>query len=329
MTKILEKQTPIITTYPKDANALSILLTEEKARPWIMNSFIQLTSYESQSLSYHDFYYRNCPLIEYQRIKKTNITAAGVTLIDFLINSINNGYYICLIVNVKYIKEYKTDQKDFHDMFIYGYDDTNKIFHISDNFQGKYRDGICTFDEMLSAITNNVKEGYDYMDFRDCIELISYNPDDRAQLELYRIKESLTDFLYSSPTKNWYTMGLLWRDSENLLRTYGMDCYAAIEYHINSELNDYRWKLVFHLMWEHKKMMCLRLKYLKKNYCFNELKNSISGYEEIESLARIALNLALKYSYTKNNSDLNEILKKYKVIQGNEKAVLQDTIQIL
>ena len=51
------------------ANALSILLNYKSAYPWLMNNFIQLTSYDDYYLDFCDFWYRNCPLLECQRIK--------------------------------------------------------------------------------------------------------------------------------------------------------------------------------------------------------------------------------------------------------------------
>ena len=82
-------------------------------------------------MDYYDFYYRNCILLSYQRIKAelAEQMEGGVT--GFIKNALAKGYYVVLPVETQYISQY--DFKAVHDMMIYGYDAVG-IFDIADNF---------------------------------------------------------------------------------------------------------------------------------------------------------------------------------------------------
>ena len=64
--------------------------------------------------------------------------------IELLINLLNNDYYIMFSADTFYIKAYWSYQEIvnschfLHHIFIYGYDNEKKIFHIADFFKSKY-----------------------------------------------------------------------------------------------------------------------------------------------------------------------------------------------
>ncbi len=330
---ILPKEAPMITTYPKEANILSILLNYEKSYPWIMNNFIQLTCYNNQYLDYYDFYYRNCPLVDYQRINKNIILDISDGIIPFLISSIKKGYYIYLAVNTKYIPAYDYDHDIPHDLFLYGYNTGKEIFYISDNFvNGKYSNSICRFTELLNAINNFRKCDYQFRGFRDCIELLSYNFEERACFEEYRVKESMEDYLLCRPTKSWYVANEIWDKKETKMRTFGLDCYETIRNHINIAKQTGEFengsRRAFYLMWEHKKIMLIRLKYMQENGLFSNAE-LIDEYAQIEKSSKICLFLMLKYTLKKDSSILEHIFTTYKGIEENEISIIHKLMKYI
>ena len=61
------------------------------------------------------------------------------------------------------------------------------------------------------------------------IELLSYRDDDRANFELYRVIESLQDYLASRATSRWdVNLGIKWDSDEIKNRCFGMQCYDGI-----------------------------------------------------------------------------------------------------
>lgn len=122
MKKILPMCEPFTTTYPIEANAVSIMLSHAESFPWLMNNFIQIGCVDNTFLGYYDFNYKNCPYIDYQRIK-SDLVISNNSLISFVIDSISKGYYIDMLVNTKHIRAYKNLSKNYaHDAMIYGFD---------------------------------------------------------------------------------------------------------------------------------------------------------------------------------------------------------------
>ncbi|TAH75128.1 MAG: hypothetical protein EWM47_00180 [Anaerolineaceae bacterium] len=323
---LLPKKEPFVKTYPKDANPLSVLLNYEHTYDWLMNCFIQLTSYNDAYLDYYDFNYRNCPILECQRIKSNIIFDKYETLTNFIIKSIDKGYYIILPVNMKYVYTYNCSEDIPHDIFVYGYNIKNKIFNISDNFfNGKYGDSLCEFSELENAYNNIIEEHYWFQGFRGCIELLSYISEKRACFELYRIKESIDDYLHSRPTSRWYLNHAMWTEDEIRKRSFGITCYNTLMYHINyAEQFGYfsqgANQAIF-LMWEHKNIMLLRLKYMQDSrvYINNQV---IEIYNQIEKQAKMCINLKLKYDITRNKNILKKMAMQYNEIEKHEVVAL-------
>ncbi len=322
MKKILPLQTPFVTTFPKDANAVSILLNYPEAYPWLMNCFIQLTCWGNQFLDYYDFHYRNCPLLEYQRVKKGLVGETAKEQLDFIYSSLKQGYYIMLPVKTKYISEYGFDS--IHDMLVYGYDENDK-FYIADNFaNGVYRKGSCTRIELKQAVENLSEHEYWYNGYRGTIEMLSYNPEKRAVFEPYRIKESIQDYLWSDTSKNWYVSYAMWDSNETENRCFGMQCYNALFKHLEKAKegeDDTSSLRAFHLEYEHKKIMSLRLKWLNKNYGLNN--SYLIQYKKIEEMASIALMLYLKFKATYNLDIIKRINEIYRHIVEKEEQILE------
>lgn len=329
-TLILPKKDSFIKTYPKDANALSILLNYENTNDWLINCFIQITSYDNQYMDYYDFYYRNCPIIECQRIKIDLINKIHNNVISFIINSINNRYYPYLTINTKYIPAYKNQFDISHDLLVYGYDYNMQVFFISDNFSGKYSNKTCYFKELENAIINVPKDDYWFQGFRGCIELLSYNEEKRTNFETYRIKESISDYINSQPTKNWFLNHAMWNKDETRNRVFGISCYNTIDNHLFKAKQIGKFiegaNQAFYLMWEHKYTMLTRLDYLKTrginidNYC-------IEQYSNIEQLANICLMLKLKFDLIRDPEILANIKINYTNIKNNEEIVLRKLLK--
>ncbi|BCJ94248.1 hypothetical protein acsn021_18170 [Anaerocolumna cellulosilytica] len=324
--KILPQAESFITTYPKDTNALSILLQHKEALGWLMNCFIQLTSYDNTYLDYYDFYYRNCPILDVQRIKKSIIGEKPEDVINFIIEAIEKKYYIYLLINTKYIPKYQSKKDWVHDLFVYGYNRKDELFYIADNFDhGKYGKATCTFQELEKAIRYFPQKDFAYQGFRNCIELLSYNKEPRARLEPYRINLSIEDYLESNPTRGWYVNNAMWDEEETRKRTFGITCYNTIYNHLEFAHNKGYFgqgsNQAFFLMWEHKKTMTMRLRHLRRLNLLKE-EECISQYMKLEEQALIALSLKLKYTVKSDDRNLISIRSYYDTIKETEEKVL-------
>lgn len=328
--KLLPMAETFIKTFPKDANAISILLNHEKAYPWLMNNFIQLTSYNDQYLDFYDFNYRNCPILECQRIKLDLVKRAFGSVQDFFISAIERGNYIYLPVKREFIAAYQS--QGIHDMLIYGYDKQERCYFVSDYFQGHYSKRQCDFCEMEQAIEVG-SSGYWFNGFRGCIELLSYSADDRAVFEEWRVKRSIEDYLVGVPTSFWYESYGVWTSAELNHRTFGIDCYKTIYQHLEY-LNKMEYRegvdAAFLLMAEHKKMMYQRFCFMKENGCrIND--EILEGYSKIKEQAEKMRLLRIKQGMVKEIEKKEEILKQiyieYLEIEAKEKKLLKKYIE--
>ena len=137
---ILQLESPDINVYPIFANPLAIMQVHQETKEWILCNFIQLCS-NSEALNFYDFNYKFCPYLKIQRISKEYLQRMNIDVVKFIINSVAEGYYIYLLVRKKDIKAYKyeseasREQDGFvHDLLIYGYDISQELFYIADNF---------------------------------------------------------------------------------------------------------------------------------------------------------------------------------------------------
>lgn len=319
---VLPLKKSFTTTFAPHADAVGMLLNYPSGYPWLMNNFIQLTCWGNQYLDFYDFNHRDCPLLFCQKIKKEFLDCMGIGLIDFIGKALSKNYYIMLPVETKYISAY--DFSDIHEMFIYGHVDM-KQFYIADNFsRGKYATEICSEEELLLA-TNNMANFQTWKNgFNGSIELLSYQDEIRANFELYRVIESIQDYLSSSATRKWYVNYAMWNSSENANRCFGMQCYDGVFNNIHiakigGYFADSGHRALF-LEWEHKKIMGLRLEWIKKTYYISD--EIILECNKLEEKSRIALNLKLKYDITKDKKILDRIEDIYKIIRENEENLL-------
>lgn len=323
MQVLLPLKEPFTKTFPKDANAVSILLNYEQSYPWLMNNFIQLTSWGHQYLDYYDFHYRYCPLIKYQRIMRDIVDRTGMGFSDFIRASIDKGYYAIVPVITNNIASY--DFEGVHDMLVYGYEDKKK-FYIADNFKnGRYQKSECTALEFQYATEKMLDRRTWGNGFYGTFELLSITKRSWAKLEPERIKKSLEDYLASRPTSMWYVNAEKWDSAEFSNRVFGIACYQTFFQHISlmKESNMQESTLrAFRLQWEHKKIMLDRLGYLKNIFAIDNELCMLFG--EIEHLAKIAWMLVIKHMIKEDIniicrlSDIeNEIMEKEIVAYRN------------
>ncbi|UJF35524.1 hypothetical protein [Paenibacillus hexagrammi] len=83
----------------------------------------------------------------------------------------------------------------------------------------------------------------------------------------------------------------------------------------------------FHVLWNHKNIMLLRLSYLAENDYIapsNDLKNK---YVEIEKQSLVSRNLFLRYFIEGRNDSIIRIMEKLRFIEQEERETLEKLLQ--
>lgn len=233
------------------------------------------------------------------------------------------GYYVIVPVETRYIREYDFDS--VHDMMIYGFGEDG-CFYIADHFSGgKYRKAVCSAEELKAAISGIRNPETWTRGFEGTIDLLSCREKERAKFELYRVIESLQDYLESRATSRWdVNRDVIWDSDEVKNRCFGMECYEGVFQNIRIAKEQGRFPESGHralfLEQEHKKIMEMRLLWMKEKYPISD--EFIEKYRMMAKWGGIAMTLKLKYDRTGDGKLPDRIEEYYKLIQEEEIGLL-------
>lgn len=324
--KILPIETPPIRGYQFFAYPLSVISTNKNYLPWLCNHYIQLFC-NPQEVKVH-FYepynrYTNNPWFDYEVISKASIKSFNMNPTNLIIEYINRGYYIVSLVDEYYIPKRRAYKKLHmkHDIFIFGYDISNKNFDI------------LGYDE-------NVIFNHTYVPFKcfeksffklDSTSLIAFklNTTYNCELDIVSIVSQLNDYLNSNNSSNKLKP---YDDTQNFSdHVFGLDTYNQVIHYFELLLNkEVEYDLIsLHFMYEHKKCMLLRLQLLAEKGYINDINYYLKTYDEIKRKIKIARNLQLKYKITKNNNSLKKIISLLKEIYPKEKNIVENILNEL
>ena len=344
MKKLLQIAYPTITSYPGRANFYAITETDNRIFPWLMERYIQTESLFNPNTLECDidfflppqFQYSShtalesqntfCPLVENYSFFIDFIDYDAI--IDYIIKSIDNGYYVTLFVNTQYISVYKSGSAILHNIFIYGYDTDKQILYIADFFISyKYSFQNCTFCELINSIKH----------YNDLLYLYDNSYCNKSILSLIKIKDNV-NHIFSVKTfnknlreylgldnnyKKIYNLTNTYNTHENKYRAFGnlhynnLIDYLTLCKEKNIRINNHR---VFHIFFDHKTALLQRLNFINKNLfsCCNTIEN----FNNIVKEAQLIRNIILKHSFTGNMSVLSELITKLSLMKISEQDIL-------
>ncbi|WMJ86462.1 hypothetical protein [Anaerocolumna sp. MB42-C2] len=320
--KVLPMQYPQITCYPFHANLLSVVGNYQESIPWFYNYYIQLEvkrNYENGVRL--DFYttllWKCCPWIYFQRLSRDFILRKWDSIIDFIIDSIDLGYYVYFIANYFYIpisKNYNQYHK-VHDIFIFGYDKNTQMFDVADFF----RDGIYEYAKVpfscINIAYNSLSECSKQHDWLNGVELISFfkrseyhnNKELDYRFDPALVKSFICDYITSSNTLEKYKI-----PTEKWKRNwvYGVEIYDfLIEYLEQLSSNKVPFDTrPFAVLNDHKKLMMMRIKFMGENSFLYNWKDLYQDYSNVLNRASILKGLWIKYSISSDKKLLNRMI---------------------
>ncbi|WP_339166783.1 hypothetical protein MKX75_21770 [Paenibacillus sp. FSL R5-0341] len=320
--KLFMNDNPLLNTFNTYASVLSIISRDNtNISPWLYNNFIQIRyvhDWNTYFFDNHHHIFDNCPWINHHVIPGTIIKNKWTSLHEFIIDAINESRYVYLYVDRYYIPASKAYQKNhnWHEIFIFGYDLEKSTFHVADNIQeGKYIHTECTFSEL--------DEGYNALnsdnEFFQNVHLLSIKEEHEYKFNLQQIALTLENYVYSKPT-----IDMSFKEES----TFGIGALnLTIEAAVNYDQCSFRFdKRAFHLFWEHKKMMILRLEYMYQSSLIPNGLELINNYKELESSYLMLRNLVIKYNITNKNTLRQQIIEIFKSNINKEKEVIYNIL---
>lgn len=324
--KKLKIEQPISNCYQFMAFPLAIQECNPMAYEWIYSNFIQTCfdlSYHKTPVPYY-FYifdYTISPFLDVQKLNRDTLANNNLNILDFIVNTVDNGQYIYLNLDEFYIPKrnaYK-DKHFSHDCLIYGYDmGKREIYLYGFDISNQLNMTEISFDDFVLAYENIelIEKELTY------INLYKLRKGCKYKLNLDIIIEQLKEYFEGRNSSNRFSML-----RETWERAYGIDFYTHInDYILSCESEKIKMDIrIFHFLYEHKYIMKRRIEYLLKTSTITEC-NLLNFWNEITEEALIIRNKAIKsnllneYKYSNLNASIQLLGKK-------EKAVLEKTIE--
>lgn len=337
MKKSLKVDMPLISTYTHHAYSMMALSDVKDAKKWIYSNYIML--YLNKDLNknaWGDFYfpmpyeskcYENCPYLKVQKNEISYIMEKYNDVVKYVIESIDRGYYVHIMVNYYYISQsqFYGVQKRNHDCFIYGYDDELEELYCSDFMFSDIRKlsfGTILFDEFEKAI-ESAAEDEDYI-LNNYVFGIKPFESEKYEYDINNMIYGLKGYLVGTTPEYW--LGYNYCNKSNIC--WGLECYNAYVDYLrkSNERIDLRF---LYLFMDHKKVMVERLKFLKNDIGMIGLEKYITENNELHQKLFKALNLLLKYSICNKKDILYLVYDTILEVRIKEERCLKSLIAIL
>lgn len=331
---ILQIKYPIITSYTSDAHMLAILNNYPSTNEWVFNQYINLWGEEpvcnnnSLVLRFNSWLIRRvCPYFNINTLYTNNFNS---DIIEFIISEIDSSYYLYILYDQYYIPNSEAYMKRHfeHEMLIYGYDTKEKIFYIADFYKNsKYTFTVAPFDCVENAIKGTLKS-----EQFSCDEIEFCNTN--YKFSNYLLYNSLNNFLYSKNTvaenENVILENAELEEIQKGRYTFGIKNYSLLIQSLSKLLHE---KIDFYdirplyVIFDHKVMMCERLKYLANMGIIDFNDSIIDKYLNIKKICVTNCNLFIKFSLTKDYNLINKIINNINILESLETEAITYLIE--
>ncbi len=330
---ILPLSDPPIIGYNYLAYPLSIMANHDEYLPWFHSNYIQLccsADFLEQGTMHFDFYNYDftvhpLPWLDIQRISRNLLSASYTHILHFLKDSLDRGLYVYLFLDEYYLSNKASYRSNhfYHDNFIFGYDDGDNILHTAGfDKTGIYKNYRMPFVELEGAY-NHVEIIKDELDY---VHLFQFKTSGQYDFDVKLVIRLLKEFIDSDNTSNHFS---IFKNPKN--QVYGIKVYHYMIEYLESLLvrkisYDIR---PFHILWEHKKCMKARIKFIEDRYELQEMNIFYRLYEEIEQLADVIRITMIKFDITKNQQFILNNIGRIREMMQKEREVLGDLLNVL
>ncbi len=330
---------PLITSWQWHATLFSILSEDENAKKWIYSNYIQLRCFRVEEIFTGDEIMfadmlpgtsslKQCPYLVTSLMTKSQIESYCGDIIDFVIKTIDLGGYVYGVFDeAKILCDYQVDYKFPHELFIYGYNRDKKYFYTGDfTFKERYSHNTVSFDDLrrgfeaISAEEDHMFK-FDYKGLRGLYVIFKNTDFPVYELDVDFIKDSLREYLNSVDTKERYRMFRNIHEGT----TYGINCYDKIYERVMEQVNeeepDFDVRAI-HVLYDHKKLMYDRIKYLMDNDYLKYDQELLNNYQLVVKNMLTARNLLIKLSITEDMTDAVRFKMYFDIAKEKEASVL-------
>lgn len=307
------------------ANPLAIILQDQESWAWFFSDYVQLIWYKKEKfLSYYNKYISEIPTcipcLEFQCMDKQFILR-NFDVEKLLIDAIDEGWYIFSSYDEFYIPNLSAhmNKRHFlHDFMMYGYDLKKQEFICNVYTQNrKLERNAVKIDCLMTGLKNSLSDDFEFNRMNLFRRKKNYN----FSFSKAQLVGQLESYINGICMDQKYTVPY-WHDE----RVYGINIYdyiIEIFTNYNKSAEDVR---IFHLLWEHKKCMTMRMHYMIEHGIIESNDALVNLFEKIESLSLQLKMIQLKMKMTKTNSAYSYIAKKVRELSLMEKEAIENLL---
>lgn len=312
--------------YQHHAFHLSVMAQHPDFHNWFYTNYIQLCYYAASSKSKPilDFYQhnKNSPLIREMYMAKTMVTPY-TSLLTFLKDRIDEGNYIVTFSNEYYIPRRRSYQKHHyvHDILIYGYDSKKDIFEIA-GFNDKFSYETAEISSsLIEDALNEFDESTGFLKkWKDGIHLLKIDSEHNFQFDKINVFEQISEYLHSENSSERFRMY-----SSPTNNIFGISVYEKIQEYLSLNEEGTADTKMFHILYEHKKIMLERLNFMIK-LGTTLSPHHILSYEQLKKQALVLRNLCLRAQITKDTSIYNRMIQILEIMKREEEVTMNGLI---
>ena len=307
---------PPVVGYLNLAYPLSILSVRPVYLPWLSSHYVQLVCPQSGNGQGLNFYRHPaqpvalCPLLDVEWLNRDIAarTAGGVS--RFVRDRINADYYVQLHVDEFHIPRRQAHRKAHyvHEILVFGYDDAARSFDIVGyDERGVYaasRVGYADLEHAFDAVSGEAADA-GTASFPAKLWLARYLEEARYDFDRQVVVEQLQDYLFGRNTSE--RMRLLDNPAggdaylgvrRKVPKVYGMDIYPRLHQYMQSLTESGRppSPIPWRILWEHKKCMLLRVRYMEERGHLQPARNLGSECAELADSAQTLRLMMLKFT---------------------------------
>ena len=348
MRLVLNIQNSVVDVFNGYACTTSICIDKTDGRKWFVQNYLNyLTIYnENYDFSISDYFYSdytyNCAINFFQPENIMNFPYITYSvpcsmvkdIVAFIRDRIIDGYYVCLFVNLRYIKQYNKNSDVIHDVFIYGFDDEKRLMYATGYVNGqKYSQINYTYEEIEKAYQSLNVDSPAHINFdTKRISFFKYRENFKYDFSVAKFINDLKEYLNIIESPSINTRRLCYgRDYSEDLVAYGNKGITVLKEYIKkcilSKKEYVDMRQVYFLL-NHKINMKYKMEYLLEEGAIHD-NSFVLEYDKIISLAKKGMNLMIKFYLTKDKTYLENLIEHLDRIYDKEKEVLNKLIKCL
>ncbi|MWC31169.1 hypothetical protein [Paenibacillus sp. MMS18-CY102] len=333
------EQAPIINCRMHYALMLAIITKMDNHEPWLFSSFVNLQCNKAAFIGNLNNDLRFCKsdnpayytaMFDLEMMKATAFQKLNCSILDVVRSALAENKYVYMFANKFYIPStpFYGEVSITQDLLVYGVDDTKEVYYVLCYDYNKQLATLeVSFKDMELAIQHS-----NYEFWNETMYFIQ-RPDPsfefRARInevDTRQLLNDLNDYMGStcrseivrqSINAEYYDFGLSTYDT---LKNWIADIYSKYE--------DFDPLIGLTTIWEHKKLMHARVRYLIQNQQADVPSRLIEDFAQLEVKALGLRNLAIKMKFH-NRLDLEQLYAKVDEVRELEIKALTALIQRL